>query len=108
MRSIGGWRILPTEAPTQARGWGSDDIARAETTHMRYEASRLESLERRVRWQGRLLLVLGCLLGLTGLAALQAAPSRPTVVRLEQPVKVVLEDIGFQVRANHPIPVVQK
>ncbi len=71
-------------------------------------ANRVAELDRRIRRQGRFLWALAGVAAVAGLAAFQSGPSKPTVVRLEQPVKVVLEDIGYAIRSNHPIPVKQK
>ncbi|MDP7030485.1 MAG: hypothetical protein QF733_09725 [Phycisphaerales bacterium] len=69
---------------------------------------RIEALERRVRWQGRAVLAMSGLAVLAGLAAFQQPPAKPTKVVLEQPIKVILEDIGSAIRFNHPIPIRQK
>lgn len=73
------------------------------------DTHRIESLERTVRRQGRWILLLGGLLALSALAAAsQSSPSAPMSVTIDKPVKVILEDIGFAIRSNHPIPVKQK
>jgi hypothetical protein len=71
-------------------------------------SSRIDGLERTVRRQGRWIALLGSALVLGTLAAAQQTTSSPTTVTIDKPVKVILEDIGYQVRANHPIPVKQK
>ncbi|MDP6479708.1 MAG: hypothetical protein QGI75_06660 [Phycisphaerales bacterium] len=73
------------------------------------DTHRIEALERTVRHQSRWILLLGGLLTFSALAAAtQAIPSGPVAVTIDKPVKVILEDIGFQIRTNHPIPVKQK
>jgi hypothetical protein len=70
---------------------------------------RIEALETTVRRQGRWLLVLGGLLTISILAAAQqAVPSGPVKVTIDKPVKIILEDVGFQARTNHPILVNMK
>ncbi len=73
-----------------------------------HNTDRLAALERRLRRQGRALWVMAAIAGVCGLAAFQQGPAKPTVVRLEQPVKIVLDDIGYAVRSNHPLPVVSR
>tara|TARA_B100001971_G_scaffold210764_1_gene236933 strand:+ start:387 stop:614 length:228 start_codon:yes stop_codon:yes gene_type:complete len=73
------------------------------------DTHRIEVLERAVRRQGRWILLLGGLLAFSALAAAtQAIPNAPMKVTIDNPVKVILEDIGYQIRSNHPIPVKQK
>jgi hypothetical protein len=73
------------------------------------DTDRIETLERTVRRQGRWILLLGGLLAFSALAAAtQSTPSGPVRVTIDKPVKIILEDIGYQIRTNHPIPVKQK
>ncbi|MDP6986739.1 MAG: hypothetical protein QGG74_01720 [Phycisphaerales bacterium] len=80
-----------------------------QTTQPMLDTHRIEVLERTARRQGRWILLLGGLLTFSALAAAtQITPAAPTQVTLTQPVKVILEDIGYRIRSNHPIPVKEK
>jgi glyoxylate carboligase len=69
---------------------------------------RIETLERTVRRQGYGLVAVGGLLGLSIFAGATMRASSPTHVIIDKPVKIVLEDIGFNVRSSHPLPVLVK
>ena len=98
-RSVAGFS--PPAKPTGVQGC-------PRSPHMQ-DTHRIETLERTVRRQGRWILLLGGLLAFSALAAAtQAIPNAPMKVTIDNPVKVILEDIGYQIRSNHPIPVKQK
>lgn len=73
------------------------------------QSDRIKSLERTVRRQGHIMLLLGGVLGFSILAAAaQSTPSGPVKVTIDKPVKIILEDVGFQARTNHPVLVNMK
>ncbi len=73
------------------------------------QSDRIKSLERTVRRQGHMMLLLGGVFAFAVLAAAQqAVPSGPVQVTIDKPVKIILEDIGYLARSSHPLLIKQK
>jgi hypothetical protein len=73
------------------------------------DTNRIDVLEATVRRQGRWIFVLGGLLAVSVLAAAQqVVPTGPVKVTIDQPVKVILDDIGYLARSSHPLLIKQK
>ena len=70
--------------------------------------NRINTLEHTVRRQGRALMVLGGLLTLTILAGATMQAPKASHVIIDKPVKIILEDIGFNVRSGQPLPIITK
>jgi len=67
--------------------------------------TRISSLERTVRLQGRALMVMGGLFTLAIFAGATMRAADATHVVIDKPVKIVLDDISYRVRGSHALPV---
>ncbi|MCH2137236.1 MAG: hypothetical protein MK101_11785 [Phycisphaerales bacterium] len=66
---------------------------------------RIEQLERGLRRQRIAIWCLGGLMAAGLLAGASMRAADPTKVIIDKPVKIVIDDIGSQVRFNRPLPV---